>query len=101
MFRVIICLLILIIVACGEDDPVNENCPDRIKVSESKYQSINNDNAILIQEMSIEDNCLMMKVGFSGCDDEHTIEMVTDGSVDWSDLSNPKFRPMGYWDISA
>lgn len=81
MIRILISLLVLSIGACSNDDPVNENCPDRIIVSESKYQSINNDNAVLIQEMSIEDDCLKMKVGFSGCDDGHTIEMVTDGAV--------------------
>jgi hypothetical protein len=81
MIRFIVLTVVLMATACSEDDPINENCPDRIIVSESKYQSVNNDNAVLIQEMSIEDDCLLMKVGFSGCDDEHTILMVTDGSV--------------------
>ena len=35
----------------------------------------------MIQEMNIEDDCLTIQVGFSGCDDNHTILMVTDGSV--------------------
>lgn len=81
MCRILITFLVLSVGACSSDDPVNENCLNRIVISESKYQSVNNDNAVLIQEMSIEDNCLKMKVGFSGCDDEHTIEMVTDGAV--------------------
>ena len=81
MIRILPCLLIFAFIACGEEDPINENCPDLIVVNEAKYKSINNDNDVLIQEMSIENDCLVINIGFSGCDDDHTIVMVTDGAV--------------------
>ena len=80
MIRVTLFLLILFFSACS-DDPINEDCPDRILVNDSKYQSIEDHQGLFIQEMEITDDCLRINIGFSGCDDGHTINMVTDGSV--------------------
>jgi hypothetical protein len=69
---------ILILLSCGKED-AREGCEDEIKIDTQNYASIVFSGDII--SMSISEDCLAINIGFSGCDDNHEISMVTDGAV--------------------
>lgn len=77
--RVFLCLFVFVIFSCSDSEPADSNgiC-DPIQVNESKFNSQQSPRVDLL-EFELKENCLEVKLGVSGCDDNHTIDMVTDG----------------------
>ena len=70
------------IYSCGSDESDSMDCGRSLIINEEKYQSIDDpDQSISLINSSIVDECLSLTLGFSGCDAEHQIDLVTDGAV--------------------
>jgi len=72
------------ITSCSEDPQSdnNQTCTP-VVISQSTFNSLE-DDVYTIQDLTIEGDCLKIPISFSGCDDDHTFNMVTDGGVDES-----------------
>lgn len=73
-----ICLLLS---ACGGDDDHPSVCGNHIIIDADQFNSITDNQLLNILNLSIEGECLNINIGFSGCDDDHDISLVTDGAV--------------------
>ncbi|MGK0317476.1 MAG: hypothetical protein ACI86M_003720 [Saprospiraceae bacterium] len=86
--RVFIFLLIFSIFAlsCDKKEPVDGDeislpaCAPVI-ISDEVFQDLDQNEA-MVSEVSIYGDCLYLKMGVSGCDSNHVINMVSDGSID-------------------
>ena len=85
--RVFIFLLLSVsIFSCepdsNEEPSTENNCRD-ILISESKFQEIDYNQASIL-EYEIIDDCLKVKLGVGGCDEDHEIDLITDGGINES-----------------
>ena len=77
-----IILLLILFVGCTDDNREDTSeCGTFIIIDESDYKKIDNTSAIFMDSMTIEGNCLSMLLGYSGCNNGHDMDMVTDGFV--------------------
>lgn len=53
---------------------------EAVVISNSIFQDLAPNQATLI-ELSIEDDCLTLLLGISGCDADHTLNMISDGGI--------------------
>lgn len=81
--RVLICVLVFLTFSCSNSEEDTSNICNPVVIDESKYNSSQNFGTNLT-EFEVVGDCLMVKLGVGGCDDEHTIEMVSDGSWAYS-----------------
>jgi len=78
--RVFYCLFLFLCFSCSKDDPdIPDGCVPVI-FDESKFNSTSNFGLNLI-EYSLEESCLQVTLGVSGCDDAHVIELVSNAAV--------------------
>lgn len=78
--RVFLCLFIFLAYSCSDNnDSAPEDCVP-VSFDSSKFNSSANYGA-LINDFTIDGNCLSISLGVSGCDDVHPIEMVSDGAI--------------------
>lgn len=82
--RVFFCLFLILCFSCSNNDSETPNSCVSIIFDESKFNSSENFGINLI-EYSLEDFCLKVKLGVSGCDDNHIIDLVSDGAIAPSD----------------
>ncbi len=82
--RVFFCLFLLLCFSCSDNESDSSDSCVSVIFDESKFNSSQNFGVDLI-ELDIEDYCLKVKLGVSGCDDDHTIELVSNGAVAPSD----------------
>ena len=82
--RVFFCLFIFICLSCSKSDTNSPNFCEPVLFDGSKFNSFENFRIKLI-EYSLDDLCLSVKLGISGCDADHTIEMISGGSILISD----------------
>ena len=78
--RVFLCLFVFLAFSCSDSDPDTYSTCIPVDFDESKFNSSENFGANLT-EFSIEGSCLSVTLGVSGCDDDHILEMVSDGSI--------------------
>jgi hypothetical protein len=78
--RVFLCLLIFLAFSCSDSDSNPSDSCIPVIFNESKFNSAQN-FGVNLEEFSIDGSCLSVKLGVSGCDDDHTLEMVSDGSI--------------------
>ena len=78
-----ILVLAVAMLSCSDnDDDSNDQCGTPLIIDADRYQSIEDPGQpIFIINSNINDECLSLTLGFSGCDDDHTIELITDGAV--------------------
>ena len=76
-------LMIPIFIACSDDNNNGDtSCGTPLVIDGDRYQDITQPfNAFFIISSNIDDDCLTLTIGFSGCDDNHEIDLVTDGAV--------------------
>jgi hypothetical protein len=82
--RVFLCLFVFLAFSCSNSDSepsdlISDNCVPVI-FDNSKFNSPEN-FGVNLDEYSINGSCLTVKLSFSGCDNDHTIEMVSDGAI--------------------
>jgi len=82
--RVFYCLFLFLCFSCSDNDSGSPESCIPVIFDESKYNSSQNFGVNLI-EYKLEDLCLKVKLGVSGCDNEHAIELVSNGAVAPSD----------------
>ena len=73
-------VLITAFISCSDTDEV-EHCGPPLIIDEDLFQSVDPDPGLFIIDHNLDDECLILTIGFSGCDPEHTIQLVTDGAV--------------------
>lgn len=78
--RVFLCLFVFFAFSCNNSDSELPSDCVPIVLDGSKFNSAQNFGTNLT-EFTIDDDCLMVKLGISGCDDNHILEMVSDGSI--------------------
>ena len=82
--RVFFCLFLFLCISCSKtNSDINDSCVS-VRFDESKFYSTQNYGIGLV-ELSLDANCLKVKLGISGCDDLHNIDMVSDGVLATSD----------------
>lgn len=67
LFLVFIASLAFFNMTCEEDDVVRTNCDKTVVVSENDFNNLESANFTII-EAEIEADCLLLKIGASGCD---------------------------------
>lgn len=88
--RVFFCLFLSLCISCSKTDTDNINSCTPAEFDESKYNSNQNFGLNLI-EYNLEGLCLSVSLGVSGCDDNHTIDMVSDGLVQQTQIELVEF----------
>ena len=78
--RVFLCLFVFLVFSCSDSDPDSSDTCVPVIFNDSKFNSTLN-FGVNLNEYTIKESCLTVKLGISGCDDDHTIEMVSDGSI--------------------
>ena len=78
--RVFICLFLFLAISCSNNDADTSNSCVPILIDDSKFNSTENDVVNLL-EFTLEGYCLKVNLGVSGCDANHIIDMVYDGSI--------------------
>ena len=78
--KVFICLFVVLAFSCSTSDSDSTDSCKPVVFDDSKFSSSDNFGANLI-EYTISGSCLSVKLGVSGCDDDHTLEMVSNGSI--------------------
>lgn len=72
--------LSLFIASCDcSEDPQTDECKDII-ISQSQFNNLD-PNQASVSSLSIEDDCLTVMLGVGGCDTNHDIDMISDGSI--------------------
>lgn len=84
--RVFVCLFLFLCVSCSNDKPMLTNDCVPLVFDETKFNSEINFGLQLVA-YHLEGYCLDVVLGISGCDDNHTIELVTNGILVTSDPS--------------
>ena len=81
--------LVLLTLSCdkvhmpyGDEEVSMPEC-EEILISNSTFQDLMPNQATVI-ELSIEDDCLAVKLGIGGCDVDHMLNMISDGGIDES-----------------
>jgi len=78
--------LALVMFSCDKNSD-NENMSDSdctpVIISQSIFQNLTQ-SQLSIDELSIDGDCLTIKMNLVGCDEDHTIDMITDGGIDES-----------------
>ncbi|MDF1697450.1 MAG: hypothetical protein P1U56_16525 [Saprospiraceae bacterium] len=82
--RVFICLLFFTLFSCSSSDPLADNSCVGLEIDASKFDSPNNFGINLI-EYVLDESCLHVSLGVSGCDDDHEIDLITNGVLFSSD----------------
>jgi hypothetical protein len=61
----------------------NDDCGEKAQLSPSKFESRSSQDKLLkiINTPKIENDCLELMIGFSGCDNKHEIELVCNGEI--------------------
>jgi hypothetical protein len=77
--RVFLCLFVFLAFSCSDSDPDFTDTCIPVVFEINKFNSAPNYGANLT-ELSIDGSCLTVKLGVSGCDDDHELEMVSDGA---------------------
>ena len=79
----IYCLsLFAFVVGCSNNsENDSSDCGALIIIDKSQYEAIESDQSIFINTPSIEDNCLTVVLGYSGCNDGHEMDLITSGDV--------------------
>ncbi|WP_344788348.1 hypothetical protein [Postechiella marina] len=67
LFFVLVVSLAFFNMTCEEDDVVKVNCDNTVVVSENDFNNLESANFIII-DAEIEGDCLLLKIGASGCD---------------------------------
>lgn len=83
VFSFLFCFVLLAL-SCDKEVPNDEGTSvpecEAVIISNSIFQGLASNQATLI-ELSIEDDCLTVMLGISGCDADHTLNMISDGGI--------------------
>ena len=83
---IIVCFLILGLISCSDKDTdvlPSPRCETAVVVDADLYNATDFEGADLI-DFELDGDCLKVQLGVSGCDDNHTIQMITDGHFSFS-----------------
>ena len=83
--RLIICFFILFLISCSDTD--DDIACKPVIFDKEMFDSQDNFGLQLL-DYKLEGNCLKVNLGFSGCSDDHKIELVTDGITPATDPFN-------------
>lgn len=78
--RVFLCLFIFLVFSCSNSDTDSPDSCIPVIFDETKFNSTQN-FGVKLDEYSINGSCLTVKLEISGCDDDHTIDMLSDGAI--------------------
>ncbi len=78
--RVFYCLLLFFCISCSQSDSHSPTDCTAIIADQAKFDSTVNFGPNLL-EYTLDEFCLKVKLGVSGCDDNHLIEMVYNGTI--------------------
>ncbi len=77
---IIFFLSLLFFFSCSEETTIS--CGTPAFIDKVKFDGIKNPNAItMAEDPIITDNCLKVKLGYSGCNSGHEMELIGDGSI--------------------
>jgi len=83
VFPFIFCFVLLAL-SCNKKvtngDGMSTSECEAVIISNSIFQELE-PNQAAISELSIEDDCLTLMLGFGGCDADHTFKMISDGGI--------------------
>lgn len=83
VFSFLFCFMLLVL-SCNKkvsygDDGISVPCKTVI-ISSSIFQDLN-PNQVTVTELSIADDCIIATLGFGGCNADHEMKMISDGSI--------------------
>lgn len=85
MAKIFTLLTILTIsaLACTKNDKTLSDCGSKVLIDIEKYKTRSLQDSFLniIETPVISDNCLTLVVGYSGCNSNHDLELINDGSI--------------------
>ncbi len=81
-----IIFLALVSLSCDnntDDGNASDSDCTPVIISESIFQNLT-PSQLFIEELSIDGDCLTLKINLTGCDDDHTVDLISDGGIDES-----------------
>lgn len=78
--RVYLYLFVFLAFSCSDSDTDQSVTCVPVVLEQDKFNSAPNFGTNL-NEFSLNGSCLTVKLGISGCDDDHILEMVSDGAI--------------------
>ncbi len=73
----------IIAIACSKGDPADSDCGKLAVIDNQRYNERTLQDSLLniLEDPIIADNCLTLTVGYSGCNNNHVLDLVNDGSI--------------------
>ncbi len=85
MTKIIYCFIIAcsFTIGCTKNDTTTADCGIPASIDKEKYDNRTLQDSLLniIEEPIIENNCLTLVVGYSGCNNKHNLTLIGDGSI--------------------
>lgn len=78
--RVFLCLFVFLAFSCSDSDTTTSNDCKPVIFDSTKFNSIAN-FGVGLNDFTLDGDCLNVTISVSGCDEEHPIDMVSDGAI--------------------
>ncbi len=81
----IICygIMVLSLCSCSKENEqgMDSECGRIMLIDEGAYNDVTYPSALFLDSLLLDGDCLSMTIGYSGCNDGHDMDLITDGSV--------------------